>query len=73
MKIRLQKFIKYFKLNFIQEELRKIGANFITTGIVGIFINHFVGTKLSTMFIAAFSIAVIGIFLLAFGSFDFKR
>lgn len=72
MKIRLLKLTKYFKFEILKEELRKIGVNFITAGIVGVFINHFVGATFSTMFWASFSIVTMGVIFLAVGIFDLE-
>lgn len=58
---------KFFKLGALQEEFRKIGGNFITAGVVGVFINHFVGTKFSTMFWASIWINWWGLVLLFIG------
>lgn len=62
---------KYIRLSALQEECRKIGTNFITAGIVGIFINHYVGSNFSTMFWAAIWISGFGLVLLTAGLFRF--
>lgn len=46
----LKSFKEYIRTDSLQDECKKIGVNFITAGVVGVFINHFVGTKFSTMF-----------------------
>ena len=64
---------KYFKLNLLAEEFRKIGVNFFTAGVVGVFINHFVGTEFSTMFWASFWVTFVGIVFLAVGISNLYR
>lgn len=54
-----------FNCGALRKELRSIGANFITAGMVGIFINHYTGLKWSTVlynFECVFTVG--GIFLL---------
>lgn len=64
----LLKFLKkYFKLSLLKDELRKIGVNFITAGGVGVFINHFVGTKFSVMFWTSFCVTLTGVIILMLG------
>lgn len=64
----LLKYIKRFiDSGAFKEDLRKIGINFITAGIVGIFINHYVGYKLSAMFWASAGITCMGILSMALG------
>jgi hypothetical protein len=58
---------KRINLSFLREEFRKIGGNFITAGMVGIFINHYVGLKLSTMFWSAFWVSLSGAAFLTIG------
>lgn len=60
------KYIKrYFNLKALKEDLRKLAVNLMSAGIVGIYINHYVGTELSTMFWASVSIVISGGLLLA--------
>jgi hypothetical protein len=56
-----------FDFKAFQEDLRKIGVNFITTGIVGMFINHYAGLNFSTMFWASFWVAFLGLISLSCG------
>lgn len=64
---------KNIYFNALQDEFRRIGVNFVTAGIVGVFINHFVGSQLSTMFWTAFWITVTGITFLAVGLIKFNK
>ena len=41
--------------------LLKVGVNFVTAGVVGVFINHIAGNDLSTMQSTAVSIAFVGL------------
>jgi hypothetical protein len=41
---------KLIDLKGLKEDLRKIGTNFVTAGVVGVFINHYVGSNFSDMF-----------------------
>jgi hypothetical protein len=50
-----------------KEDFRKIGINFITAGVVGVFINHYVGLDFSTMFWASLSITALGMLSLTLG------
>jgi len=54
-------------LKALKKDFRKIGVNFITAGIVGIFINHYVGIDFSKMFWASLSITTLGMFSLTLG------
>ena len=63
----LKNFKEHIKLNELQEEFKKIGVNFITAGVVGVFINHYVGVNLSDMLWASISVTSIGIATLYFG------
>ena len=69
----IPKLIKWLKsdlnISLIKDDCRKLGVNFITAGVVGIFINHFVGDHLSTMVWAASSISIMGFSLTLFGVF----
>ncbi|MGB6976206.1 MAG: hypothetical protein WBE18_01950 [Gammaproteobacteria bacterium] len=58
---------RHVDLNALKEELRKVGNNLVTAGIVGVFINHYVGSNLSTMFWSSVSITAIGMLALYFG------
>lgn len=43
----IKRHIDFFAL---KDEVKKIGVNFITAGVVGVFINHIVGSTFSAMF-----------------------
>ena len=58
---------KYIILSALKEEFRRIGGNFITAGIVGIFIYHYVGTDPVSMFWASILIAAVGLAALYYG------
>lgn len=62
-----------FDLAAAKEDCRKIGINFLTAGVVGVFIDHYVGSMLSTMFWASESIATLGVVFLAFGLWKFSQ
>jgi len=51
---------RYIHFPALKEELKKIGVNFITAGIVGIFIQHYAGTNLLNMFSASVCITIVG-------------
>jgi hypothetical protein len=61
---RIEKFINIEKL---KEDARKLGVNFITAGIAGVFLNHFEGIKTSAMLWSAMWVVSIGVFFLTFG------
>jgi len=63
----LERIEKRINLPALQEEFRKMGGNFVTAGIVGVFVNHYVGSDFSTMFFAASWIASIGLVFLTIG------
>lgn len=54
-------------LHLFKEDLRKIGVNFITAGIVGVFVNHIAGFDLHNMQLSAIVIASIGVICLIYG------
>gem|GEM_PF-2761638 len=51
----------------VQEVLLKLGVNFITAGIVGVFINHIAGTDAPTMQSVAVLISFIGLACILLG------
>lgn len=65
----LKQIEKYLNVKALQEECRKIGVNFVTAGIVGVFIDHYVGSDPSTMFWTAVWITWVGAILLTLGLF----
>jgi hypothetical protein len=64
---------RYCDFHFLKEDFRKLGINFITAGIVGIFVNHMVGTKISVMLWASLWITITGMILLAIGLYKRKE
>lgn len=63
----LKRIETYISFPILRDELRKIGVNFITAGIVGVFIYHYVGTDPVTMFWASVTITTIGCVALYYG------
>jgi hypothetical protein len=63
----LERIEKHINLTSLREEIRKVGVNFITAGVVGVFIDHFVGTKFSSMFWASLWITFMGSICLFLG------
>lgn len=58
---------KLIDIKALREDIRKIGINFITAGIVGVFINYYVGLLFPTMLWASLSITILGILSLYLG------
>jgi hypothetical protein len=69
----LERLERHVELRQLKEELRKLGVNFITAGVVGVFINHFVGSTLSLMFWASLWITAGGLVCLTTGLFRRSR
>lgn len=69
----IKKILKHFDFSLFREDARKIGVNFITTGIAGVFINHIVGNKTSSMLYASISIAGYGTIFLLIGLYRRKE
>ncbi len=63
----LERIKKHIDFSALKEESRKIGVNFITAGVVGVFIYHYVGTNPVTMIWASEIITMLGCILLYFG------
>lgn len=63
---------KWCNVESVREDLRKLGVNFITAGIVGVFINHFVGSKFSIMFLTSLWITAFGVICSFVGIFIFR-
>lgn len=63
----LKQLEKYFDLLAFKEESRRLGVNFITAGVVGVFVNHFAGTSFSIMFWTSLWICFIGTLCLLLG------
>ena len=59
---------RHFSFLSLKEEARKIGVNFITAGVVGVFVYHYVGSEPMSMFWASMSITAIGVTALYFGT-----
>ena len=47
-------------LKALKKDFRKIGINFITAGVVGVFINHYVGIDFWTMSLTSASLTMMG-------------
>lgn len=60
---------KLVDFGFFREALRKLGINFITAGVIGVFINHIAGYDLNIMQSAAVFISLAGVICLALGLF----
>ena len=60
----LNKFIDFAKA---KDALVKLGINFITAGLVGVFINHMAGYDINTMWSAAILIGCFGLACLTLG------
>lgn len=56
----LERFERSIDLKALKEDFRKIGVNFITAGVVGVFINHYVGLDFWTMSLTSASLTIIG-------------
>jgi len=52
--------VKFICFKSLREDMRKLGVNFLTAGIVGVFINHIVGDNINIMKTAAYSISILG-------------
>lgn len=63
----LKRIEQLINVSFLKEDARKVGVNFITAGVVGVFINHFVGSHWSSMFWASLWITSIGFVLIFLG------
>jgi hypothetical protein len=53
----------HFDLKATQKDFRRLAVNLMTAGIVGVYINHYVGTSFSTMFWASVSIIALATIL----------
>ncbi|MDQ8040095.1 MAG: hypothetical protein REH83_06785 [Rickettsiella sp.] len=63
----LERLERSIDLKALKQDFRKIGINFITAGVIGVFINHYVGLDFSTMFWASLSITALGMLSLTIG------
>ena len=63
----LKRIEKHVSFPALKDELRKIGVNFITAGIVGVFVYHYAGTNPLNMFWASVVITIAGSVTLYFG------
>lgn len=63
----LKRIKKHLDFSALKEELKKLGVNFITAGVVGVFIYHYVGTNLASMLWASGLITVLGFTCLCLG------
>lgn len=68
----IERIEKLINLEALQEDFRKIGVNFITAGIVGVFINHYVGTTLSIMFWSSAWVTCTGVFFSILGLLKYE-
>lgn len=67
MKIVVKYIKKYIDSSALKEECKKMGVNFITAAVVGVFINHYVGTNLTNMLWTSELIGTFGCVLLYMG------
>lgn len=51
----------------LKEDFRKIGINFITAGVVGVFVNHYVGVDFWTMSLTAALLTTMGVLVFYLG------
>ncbi|MES2997827.1 MAG: hypothetical protein V4700_00680 [Pseudomonadota bacterium] len=58
---------KALDLKALKEDFRKIGVNFITAGIVGVFINHYTGNNYAAIFLTSIALTSIGVVSLYLG------
>lgn len=58
---------KFLNIKDLKEDFRKMGINFVTAGFVGVFINHFVGFKISAMLWTSLLMTLFGSILLLIG------
>ena len=63
----LEQLERSIDLKALKEDFRKIGVNFITAGVVGVFINHYVGLDFWTMSLTSASLTIIGAIALYIG------
>ncbi len=63
----------HLDLKAIQKDFRRLATNLMTAGIVGVYINHYVGTRFSTMFWASVSVTTFGAVLLIAGLLRRKK
>lgn len=63
----LERIERSIDLKALKEDFRKIGINFVTAGIVGVFINHYVGIDFWTMSLTSASLTVAGTISLYLG------
>lgn len=63
----LERLERSIDLKDLKEDFRKIEINFITAGVVGVFVNHYVGTNFWTMSLTSVSLTMIGAITLYLG------
>ena len=63
----LERLERSIDLKALKEDFRKIGINFITAGVVGVFVNHYVGLDFWTMSLTSASLTIIGTIALYMG------
>ena len=63
----LRRIMRHVDFHALQEDVRKVGVNFITAGIVGVFINHYVGNKSYIMFVSSSWVTAFGLVVLFAG------
>lgn len=67
LKLVLEYFAKFFVDEKVKDTLVKLGINFITAGMVGVFVNHIAGYDVNTMQLSAGLISYYGLALLILG------
>jgi hypothetical protein len=68
----IERIEKQIDLKSLKEDFRKLGINFFTAGIIGVFLNHLAGYKLSTMLGTAAWVSGVGVWFLLVGLFKFR-
>lgn len=64
----LRRIMRHVDSNALQEDARKVGVNFITAGIVGVFIYHYVGNKSSVMLVMSYYwVTIVGLAIMFAG------
>lgn len=67
LKLLLEYCAKFFTDEKVKDVFVKLGMNFVTAGIVGVFINRIAGSEVTTMRLTAGFITYFGMILLMLG------